>query len=719
MIKSCMERMLNPQSIAVIGASEKKNYGGRLMNNLLVQGYSGQIYPVNPTSSHLFGLPCYSQLSEIDAVVDLAVIIVRAAWIEDILRQCEASKVGSVLIISAGFREQRTAEGILKETMVAEWSARTGIPVCGPNCLGMYSSSMNMWACSATTVGDQKLPSGSIGLISHSGGTAFGPLLNRGKDYGVGYRYIVNTGNEAGLSMADYADFMLDDPQVKAIGLFIEGIRDGEAFICLADKAFRLRKPMIALKIGESEVGRNAAASHTASMTGDQQVFEALCRQKHIILAKDYDEFLAFAGCCEYGKLLTGNRLAVISHSGGIGGFVGDRLGARELQLPQLQAGTAEQIDLLLTGFGSSGNPLDVSGTMQTERLVDIHRILESEEQLDGYVFATFGERALLERLSYIDRSTDKPLYLLWVGSQESVVLDEVRKLPIPLFFLPDTLAVTLERWHLYSMESVRSIEVNAAMPAGNAIPTKSPYNLEKDDFLTERIDTGIQAIPQVLTELEGKQWLQSIGIAVPVHHFLPQGGNFSDFISKIDFAGRSYAAKLVSRTVMHKSDAGGVALNLQQANQVQEFHDRKILHNDIAGQIEGMLLEEMVGDKVELILGSTTDPQFGPIIMLGLGGVLTELFQLVTWRVAPIDRTEALRMLGDIKGLRGILQGYRNSPEMDSEQLAKTIEIFSQWVYGQRARIESVEINPLAVLPLGRGVKALDCVISLKAGAL
>lgn len=221
------------------------------------------------------------------------------------------------------------------------------------------------------------------------------------------------------------------------------------------------------------------------------------------------------------------------------------------------------------------------------------------------------------------------------------------------------------------------------------------------------------------LTEIEGKQVLQSVGISVPENYFLPVDGDIESFLTSMPFDGKRYVAKLVSRTITHKSDSGGVALNLKQPEQVREFFERRIQQStDTDDDVDGMLLEELVGDKVELILGSTNDPIFGPVVLIGLGGVLTELFQLVTWRVAPFDKEEAKRMLGEIKGLLTYLQGFRNMPETDMDALLQTLETFSYWVYDQHDTIESVEINPLAVLPKGEGVNALDCVITLKSDA-
>jgi len=710
-----LNRMLNPRSVAVVGASEKPGYGGRLMKNLIQHRYEGLIYPINPTSDQIFGHRCYTSLLEVPGEIDLVVIVVKAELIASILSQCELKNVGSVLIISAGFNEQGTDEGKARERMLIEWSARTQIPICGPNCLGIGSSGVNMWASSASSLGESQLPSGSIGLISHSGATAFGPLLNRSKDYGVGYRYIVSTGNESAVSMAAFADYMLNDPKITAIGLFIEGIQDGEAFIHLADKALLARKPIIALKIGESEVGRKAAASHTASLTGNQQVFEALCRQKGIVLAKDYDEFITTAKCLEGdGRALTGTKLAVLSHSGGIGGFVGDKLGAMGLEVPSLESATRAQIDALLTGFGSSGNPLDLSGTMQTEQLVRIYEILAAEETFDGFVFATHGKLPLIERLGAIHANCDKPVYLLWTGSQEDPLLSEVRSRQIPLFFLPEKLAATLRNIY-FAGKAGRRLQASASVPrreqAGLATAERTDKWSWPDLTLYE------EQVTATLTEVEGKRLLQHIGIRTPISFYLENGGDFEAFARGIDFRDQKFVAKIVSRKITHKSDNGGVALNLASSDDVLRFYETQVAGASADSGIDGMLLEEMIHNKVELILGSATDPQFGPVVMVGLGGVYTELFKLVNWRVAPVRREEAREMLEEIKGLVSYMQGYRNMPRMDLDALIATIVTFSHWVYEQRAHISDIEINPLAVLPDGHGVCALDCVIGLRKG--
>ncbi|NGQ95854.1 acetate--CoA ligase family protein [Brevibacillus sp. SYP-B805] len=690
-----LDKLLRPRSIAVVGASEQMNYGGRMMNNLITHGYAGSLYPINPKRDAIFGRKAYSTLLDVPDEIDLAVVIVKAELVEAILRECEEKRVGAVLIISAGFREQGTEEGILREHMVKAWSERTGIPVCGPNCLGVANSAIRMWANSASSLGDGPLPTGSVGLISHSGATAFGPLLNRSKDHGLGYRYIVTTGNEAALRMTDVADYMLDDPDIKALCLFIEGIKDGQAFIRLADKALRLGKPLIALKIGESEIGRMAAASHTASMTGNQEVFAALCRQKGVLLAKDYDECIQLAMCCQYGKPLMGDKIVVLSHSGGIGGFVGDKLGMHGLQVPPLARRTTDTIGQVAQGLASVRNPLDLSGTMQTEQLLDIVRVLDEQEEADAYVFATHGKSPLINRLHQIDKMTAKPVYLLWTSSQEDPLLQEVRNHGIPLFFLPDKLAATLSHLQQFRQRTRQGSE-------------------EITPHLAEEPPSGIPldaAAAVTLNEHEGKRLLGAWGIATPDRWYFSREEAIREKVKQIDFAQAPFVAKIVSSTITHKSDHGGVLLGVSQPEEVIQFFQAHAQQEEV----EGILLEAMVKDKIELILGSTNDPQFGPVVMVGLGGIYTELFKLVTWRIAPLSKREALRMLEEIPGLLPYLQGFRNMPKRDVDSLIETISTFSQWVYRERDRIESVEINPLAVLLEGRGTMALDCVIQRK----
>ncbi len=696
MISTSLDVMLNPRTVAVLGASEQMNYGGRLMNNLIQHGYKGKIFPVNPKRSDIFGYKSFPTLIDIEEDVDLAIVILKAELIEMVLTQCEQKKVGAVLVISAGFREQGTEDGHSREQFITEWSRRTGIPVSGPNCLGLSSSTMNMWATSASSLGDDKIPTGAVGLISHSGATAFGPLLNRAKDYGLGYKYIVSTGNEASVTMVDFARYMLEDPDIKAVGLFIEGIHDGEGFIGLAERALTLRKPIITLKIGESEVGAKAAASHTASMTGNQQVFEALCRQKGIINAIDYDEFITTAKCFDTCKQLEGNKFGILSHSGGIGGFVGDKLGKLHMNIPTLKESTIQSISELLIGFGSVSNPLDLSGTMQTDNVVDIVKELERNEELDAYVFASHGKQPFVDRLKEVDSLTKKPVYLIWTGSQEDSILVEIRKVGLPLFFLPEKFANVTEKLHRFYELSQRYVPVNRTILS---VENHLPPN---------------ELVLKTLNEVEGKRLLNEVNIATPSSYYFTHIDDMNDQLDSIDFQQHVYVAKIVSRSIIHKSDRGGVQVNISTREQVQEFFERQVVQSNEA-EIEGMLLEEMVKEKVELILGSTLDEQFGPVVMVGVGGVFTELFKLVTWRVAPISENEAREMLDEIEGLTKYLHGFRHSQEMDIDTLTKTIRRFSEWVHSQRDTISSVEINPLAVLPKGTGVMALDCVITLK----
>lgn len=686
-----INKLLNAESIAVIGANEKDGYSGRLLKNLINNQFNRErIYPVNPKYEQVFGLKCYPSVMSIDEPVDLAVIIVKAEYVLSVVEECVNKRVSSILIISAGFSELDKINGPQRELELKNISIKSGIRIVGPNCLGVANVKSKMWACSLSTLGIDPIPFGRAGLISHSGATGFGPLLSQAKDQQVGLKYIVTTGNEADLDVCDFIDFMLEDDEIDVVATLIEGVKDGTKLKKVTEKAKILKKPIVMLKIGESEVGERAAANHTASMTGNIEVFNALVKQQGIIKVDDYSELIEMVKTLQYKKELNGNKFAVVSHSGGIAGLVGDKLGQYGLKVPLFSEFTRTKIGNILKGFGSPSNPLDLTGQMRTNSLNEIINTVANHEQIDGFVFATHGNESFINKIIDLEKKLSFPLYFLWTGSIYDPMLNRLRNTPIPVFTSPVQLAKALK----------------------NIVNIRQTYDMPTNPIKRKFIMIEKRGKRKYLDEVESKNLIVKAGIPIPRHWVLRNQNDLKNI--ELDFNNQAYVMKIISNTITHKSDLGGVKLNLASKEELENAFQELSALTERNKEITGILLEEMCTEGIDLIVGVKQDQQFGPVIMLGLGGIYTEVFKLATWRLLPIHRQEIKNMIKDIRGLAKILQGYRSKHAYDYHALIDSIEIVSDLIINNKDRIESLEINPLRVLPQGQGIKALDCLIKL-----
>lgn len=686
-----IRKMLNPQSVAVIGATENPGYGQRLMSNLLKTKFPGKLYPVNPNYKEVFGVPCYPSIAAIGEPVDFAVVIVKAGLVEGVIEDCAKNKVGAALIITAGFSEFDKVKGSAREQKIREIARQSGTRLVGPNCVGLANVQQNLWATSISNIQSDMLPAGKAGLVSQSGATGFGPLLNTARDRRVGFKYIVTTGNEADLGLCDFIEYMLEDEEIECVAALIEGIKDGAAFVKVAQRAKELGKTLAVLKIGESEVGARAAASHTASMTGDMTVFNALCKQYGVLKADSYDELIEMSCIAQGDKKIAGKNVAVFSSSGGIAGLLGDKLGKYGFNIPVLSEKTQATINGFLKDFGSPRNPLDLTGQLRSKNVVDIARAVNEAEPIDIFVFtAQANEEGVKNEIAAANVIVDKPVYFIWTGSLYAKGLDVLRESNYPISFSLENFAKNLSRY-------VNAKLTTADEPVSAVADVKISYT--KHGYLNE---------------VDSKATVASLGIPIPKSQVVNE---WNDSVkAAINCQGKkSYALKIVSDTIIHKSDMGGVVLGLKSIEEINKAFDGLQALKNSRSDIQSILLEEMCPEGLDLVLGVRIDEQYGPVLLVGLGGIYTELFKLTSCRLLPITRSEIERMLAEIPGLEKLLNGYRKQPAYDKCSLVGAIERISRFVHSNEDRIELVEINPLRVLPGNGGIQALDCVIKLK----
>lgn len=690
MISDSVRRLLNPKSVAIIGANEKGGYGGRLMRNAIARTYKGEIYPVTPSHESVFGYKAYPNISAIGKPVDLAIVIVKAPLVVDTVRECAACGTGGVLIISAGFRESDKENGPIWEAELREIARTTGMRIVGPNCLGLANTELDLWACAMSTLPTVPIHSGRAALVSQSGATGFGPLVCASMDRNIGCKYVITTGNEADLTMCDYVEYLVEDDSIDSIGVLIEGLKEVTRFAELAKRAWKKGKTIVALKMGESEVGSRAAASHTASLTGSMEVFNALAKQCGVLKAQDYDELLELMKITSMPKKLNGKRMAVFAGSGGISGFLGDLLAKNGFEIPVVSQETQDEINVYLKGFGSPRNPMDLTMHMRQPYLVDILNSIENHNEIDGYAIATNGSVEAMTNVVNAGNAINKPVYFIWMGN-----IDDHKGLDV----------IRDAKWHISF-----SIEKFARMLAKVA---DRHCDIECD---SEAIAAEAEKIEGrgFLNEVEAKALINKSGVPVPANVFgTPDGFN----TDKLSFdGGKKYVGKVVSRNILHKSDIGGVVVGVKSADEAKAACEKLAEAGARSGeQLEGIVFEEMAGDGLDIVVGIRRDAAFGPILMVGLGGIYTELFKMVSIRVLPVSEREIDRMLDEIPGLTKMMSGYRGQPVMDRTALVKTIKALTDLVTQNSEKFKLLEINPMRVFEQGKGVCALDCVIELQ----
>jgi acyl-CoA synthetase (NDP forming) len=702
--REAIHALLHPRTIAVVGATESPGYGARLMSNLMNAGFTGRVVPVNPNRAAVFGLPCVPSIADAPGEVDLAAIVIPAPAVPGTLSAAGARGVPAALVISAGFAEA-AGKGAALQEMVAGVAAVGGPRVCGPNCLGVANVAAGIWATANVLAPiDDRLRSGGIAVVSQSGATAFGPLLAAARDRGIGLRYVVSSGNEADLTTADFIDYFVADRAVAAVALVLEGVRDGAAFRRSVESALAADKPVVVLKLGRTPAGAAAALTHTAAMTGQDDVFDAFCRQHGLARVDDWDALLETADGVAKARRPRGRRVAIVSHSGGIGGLLADACEARGLEVPRLAAATEARLAAILDGRGAARNPADVTGHYDRESFAEILDLLARDENADALVVGTAGGPHVVARIEAAAARTTRPLVVCWTGGlEETEALRALRQSPVPVTYQPSACA--------------RVLSSLAAWAAGRRL-LGEPLVRSRDGAAWRKL-AGAVAVSggDPLPEAVGLALLRDAGVPAVASARLPAVDDPRRLPGALRDAGLRYpvALKVDSPDLTHKSDAGGVALGVRSDEELVAAAARVLAGVRAArpkARIRGLTAAAMAPEGVEVLLGFDHDPQLGPVIMVGLGGVLAEALRARAWRLLPIRAEEADALVDEVPGLGRLLTGARGRPPADRAALRDAILAFAGWAADAAGSVRSAEVNPLVVLPAGRGALAVDCLL-------
>lgn len=683
--------LLAPSSIAVVGASaDEAKPGGRTLAFLQRCGYRGRIYPINPGRSQIAGLPALASLEELPEPVDLVIFAVAAALVPDGLEQAGRAGARSAIIFSSGFREAGP-EGADLERGLVEIARRHGITVLGPNCLGYVDVESRVSATFTVALQAQaSLCLGPIGFISQSGAMG-AAIFGLAQSEQIGLAFFVSTGNEAMVSVIDVLSHVAHDERLSVLLGYIEGVNDGRALVDAVRAARGAGKDVVLLKVGTTDVGRRAAASHTGAMAGSAQAWEAAFRRAGVLTARSPRDLLDLGCALAAPARPAGDRLGIVSMSGGAGALMADRAAQLGLAVPELGLNCRTKLARALPSFAALANPVDYGGAYGDPQAIiaAVRAVAEAPEIDMSVVFAGLspGLAGVIEEpLARIAQETNKPLVVAWLGGPAEG-LRALRALGVPAYEDP-----------------VRAVEIAAALrdsarplPAAPPLPGTQPA-------LRERLqDHGRRG----LAEREVKALLRERGVPVSVERRARSADEAGAIGAR--FA-RPLAVKADAPGLLHKSDVGAVMLDVPPTLAAWAYEQVAAAAARAGHPAEGALLAPMAAAGVELLVGARWDEQFGPLIVVGAGGVTSEVLRDLQVELAPVDERLAREMLSRLR-IAPLLGGFRGAPAADVGAAASAIAAISQLAAEAGDALAELDVNPLRVYPEGQGCAVLDAV--------
>ena len=687
-----LERLLKASSIAVVGATDDlRKPGGRVLNSLVLNGFEGEIVPVNPGRREVQGIPAVPNLRAIGRPVDLVILAVAASEVEAQIRDAIALGTGGAVVFASGYAEADAA-GADAQHALAALVRDAGFPVIGPNCLGIMDGNNRMLASSTVVMEGRLLPPGSYAFVTQSG--AIGTYwLDMALKAGLGVSSWISTGNEADIDLAACLRYLVEDDRTEVIGLYIEGVRDGRAFREAAREAFRRRKPILALKSGRSRAGASAAASHTGALAGEDAAYGALFDQFNIARVDSLTEMADLAQLLVSQPLRAGRNVCIVSVSGGAGVLMTDAAVAAGLSLPEFQTEEKAALRAILPPFVSPQNPVDLTAqiVMQKTLLRETLRICGNSPSFDAILLFMGGLGQIADELADAlieELPRDKPCAIVWQAAPAAA--ERVKSRGIPVFGeIPDA---------VNAMAALLRMSGRWDGPSPPAAETH-PRAGQDGVFLIEHA---------------GKELLvEGAGLRRPAG-FISPGPD--DIRARAAGLKAPLVAKLQSPQMLHKSGAGGIALKLADSAAAAEAADRMLAQAEASGlSCAGILVEEMIAFDHEFIVGLRSDPVFGPMLVLGRGGVAVELEPDVARAYLPLGRAEIEALIRSLR-CAPLLDGFRGGPPCDIPALAAAVERLADF-YRRTPAIDEIEINPLVVDRNGTAY-ALDALVRTSAPA-
>jgi acetate---CoA ligase (ADP-forming) len=705
-----LKPLLSPDSVAVIGASgDTETLRGRLTRALVGHGYDGRVYPVTRSQSEVLGLKAYPSAEALPEPADLAVILVPAAHVVETLAQCGERGIRAAVVISSGFAEESNEAARARDGELRAVAERFGMLVCGPNSEGIVNPLKPLVATFSPVFHDPRRSfppvvghARPIAVSCQSGALTFS-FLSRGRDRQLRFTHQVSAGNQTVLEAHDYVDWWLDEGAADIFLLYLEGIRNPDRFRAVADKAALAGKPLIVAKVGRSVAGRRAAASHTGALAHAGVIDDAIFRHHGIIRGEDLDHMVDVAAAFAFCPLPRGNRVAVITGSGGSAVWMADILSAHGLELPVIEEDIQQRILTLLPSYASAQNPVD--GTAQAIHEVGYARLVEivrESKRIDVILLigslandVTAAKRA--EELAAITGSTEQPILLSTYTTASSGSMAAFAAAGIPCYTSMPSCARAIRALVDYAQFQTRRRRVQAS--------EKTPPGL------CEEVGRTLADAGQVLIEAEAKALLARYGVPRPPEALVASADEAVAAAARI---GRSVALKVQSPDITHKTEAGALALGITGDAAVRQAYQQVLVSAERAhpgAAIRGVLVQAMAVPGREIILGVTRDPDFGPMLMVGLGGIHVEVLRDVVFAPVPIGHDEALSLLGELKGAT-LLDGVRGALPADHAALAELIAILSRFAADHADLIEEIDLNPVIVHERGEGLTVVDALI-------
>jgi len=692
-----LNSFFKPSSIAVIGASrDEDKLGFAVLENLIEGGYVdyGKVYPINPKADEILGHQAYASVLDVSDPIDLAVIVIPYQFVPEVLKECGEKDIPAVIVISAGFREAGM-EGLERERELIAIAEEYGIRLIGPNCLGVIDTITPMNASfSAGTP-----PSGPMGFMSQSGalGTAILDWAQAGR---LGLAKFVSLGNKADVSEIDLLQAWRDDPDTKVILMYSEGLPNGEEFIRVARDVTR-EKPVVAIKSGVTQSGSRAVSSHTGSLAGSEQAYQAAFRQAGVLRANSMEELFDIALAMGYQPLLEGDRIAIVTNAGGPGILATDALERSGMTLARFELETLQALEKHLPDAASAANPVDVLGDARADRYGFALEEVAKDPNVDG-IMVVLTPQAMTQidetakTVGELAAEFDKPILTCFMGEAKvRSGIDVLTEYGVPNYNFPERAAHAF-----HAMSRYRHIRTR---------PESECVEFDVDKESVEELFSTVRAEERLsIGDAEAWTILEAYGLKTPVSKLASDPNEAVQFANEI---GYPVVMKIASPDILHKTDVGGVKVGLEDAEEVRDAFELMTYRAERYlpdARLWGCQIQEMAPPGgVEVLVGMNRDPQFGPLVTFGLGGIYVEVLKDVTFRVAPFTVRDAKNMLREIR-THSLLDGVRGKPPVDKDAIVDTILRIGQLVTDFPA-ITELDINPLIVYPEGQGAIAID----------
>ena len=690
---SSLTPFFDAKGVAILGAStnpRKLSYG--ILENLISYGYKGEVYPVNPNASEILGKKAYASITDVPDPVELAVVVLPVTVIMDTMKEIGERGIKAVVIITGGFRELGE-EGAKVERAVKELARSYGMRVVGPNCVGTIDVRTGL----DSTFIKGLPPAGPIAFISQSGAICGGviDLIINSK---IGFSHFASLGNEMDVTEADMLEYFAEDENAKVIAMYVEGIQDGPRFMEVARRVSR-KKPIVFLKAGKNDAGAKAVSSHTGSLAGSYTAYQAALAQAGVVEVETISQLFNVAWALGTQPLPAGKRVAMTTNAGGAAALAADSLAFNGFELAQISPEIQQTLRTKLNPSAQVSNPVDMLGSVSPEDYIWSLSNLDADQGVD-VLLPILVPQSLVDTEGVanswieIGRKTQKTLLTCLMGERSTLEAEQSLNMAgVPVYAFPDEAGRVLKGMMQYKQ-----------------LLTKPEFKpVAVDNVEKNKMEAALALVDgtQVVGEYETRIMLEAYGIAsVPGD----LAGGVEEAVEIAEKAGYPVVLKIVSEDILHKSDSGGIALNINNSDALRVEYSNlmeRIAKNEPNARIRGVMVEQMAPKGVEVIVGMRRDTTFGPMMMFGLGGTMVELLKDISFKVAPLTSEDIDEMIEDTLAGK-LLKGYRGSPKADIEAVKQVIASLSQLSMDTPA-ISEIEINPLIVYPEGQGAISLD----------